>query len=117
LIVDDNAEAANALSVLLRYRGHEVQIAYDARDALKCVQSFRPDVALLDIGLPEMDGYELAQRLRADPALNDIRLVALTGYAQAEDRQRAHAVGFDDHLVKPVRLAAIERTLAAVSAG
>jgi CheY-like chemotaxis protein len=73
-------------------------------------------VALLDLGLPEMSGYELAARLRAMPRLNRIRLVAVTGYGQAEDRQRTQAAGFDDHLIKPVDLQALESTLAGISA-
>jgi CheY-like chemotaxis protein len=81
-----------------------------------CVESFRPDVALLDIGLPEMNGYELAKRLRAISPLNGVRLVALTGYGQAEDHQRTRVVGFDEHLVKPVDLAKLERALAGSSA-
>jgi two-component system CheB/CheR fusion protein len=76
---------------------------YSSRDALERAQSFRPDVMLLDIGLPEINGYEVAQQLRAIPQLRDIRLVAVTGYGRSEDRVRARAAGFDDHLVKPSR--------------
>ncbi len=115
LVVDDNADAADSLSMLLALEGHEIRVAYGAKEALSCVESFRPDVALLDIGLPEMNGYELAKRLRAIPSLNGVRLVALTGYGQAEDYKRARMVGFDDHLVKPVDLAKLQRTLAGIS--
>jgi CheY-like chemotaxis protein len=80
---------------------------------LACVDAFSPEVALLDIGLPGMDGYEVAHRLRARPDLDGLRLVALTGYGQMEDRDRTRAAGFDDHLVKPVDLGALERILAA----
>ncbi|HVC29595.1 MAG TPA: ATP-binding protein, partial [Steroidobacteraceae bacterium] len=111
LIVDDNADAADTLAALLQLKGHQTQIAYSARDALQRAAAFRPDVALLDIGLPEMNGYELAQRLRALPHLGSLRLIALTGYGQAEDRQRGLAAGFDEHLVKPVVLSALERAL------
>jgi CheY-like chemotaxis protein len=72
----------------------------------------KPDVALLDIGLPDMDGYELARRIRAQPDLGGIRLVALSGYGQAEDKKRARVAGFDDYLVKPVELPALQRALA-----
>ena len=112
LIVDDNVDAATSLSMLLTLRGHETQVAYGAKEALTLIETFEPDVGLLDIGLPEMNGYELAARLRASPGLNGLRLVALTGYGQAEDSQRAYAAGFDDHLVKPVDLTALERALA-----
>jgi PAS domain S-box-containing protein len=117
LIVDDNVDAATTIAMLLNFQGHQAEAVYNGQDALERVASFKPDVALLDIGLPEMDGYELAMRLRAMPELGDVRLVALTGYGQAEDRQRAAAAGFDDHLVKPVNLAALERALAAIPAG
>ncbi|HEX8757130.1 MAG TPA: response regulator [Steroidobacteraceae bacterium] len=117
LIVDDNADAAQSLSVLLAFGGHETQVALGSNEALECLESFQPEVALLDIGLPEINGYELAQRLRSTPRLQGIRLVAVTGYGQAEDRQRALASGFDDHLAKPVDLAALERLLAGARAG
>ena len=115
-IVDDNVDAAMSLAMLLKFQGHETETAYGGRDALERVEAFRPDVALLDIGLPEMNGYVLAKRLRALPTLKGLRLVALTGYGQAEDRLQARAAGFDDHLVKPVDVAALERSLARVSA-
>jgi PAS domain S-box-containing protein len=113
LIVDDNVDAANSLAMLLATHGHETEVAYGAKEALARIETLRPDVALLDIGLPEMNGYELAKRLRAIPMLNDLRLIALTGYGQSEDRQRALSVGFSGHLVKPVDLAALEKVLAA----
>jgi len=116
LIVDDNVDAANSLAMLLRHAGHETQVAYSGREALTRIESFEPEVALLDIGLPEMDGYELASRLRAVPQLGGTRLVALTGYGQSEDRKRSQEAGFDDHLVKPVDLPALERTLAGMAA-
>jgi signal transduction histidine kinase len=111
LVVDDNADAANSLSMLLAFRGHHTRVAYSAREALACVEDFRPDVCLLDVGLPEMNGYELARKLRETPSLGSARLIALTGYGQAEDRLRALAAGFDDHLVKPVDLRALEHSL------
>lgn len=117
LIVDDNADAAESLSMLLAFQGHEPQVAYSAREALACIAAFRPEVALLDIGLPEMSGYELATRLRALPHMSGLRLIALTGYGQLEDQQRALASGFDAHMVKPVDLQALERVLAGDPAG
>jgi PAS domain S-box-containing protein len=112
LVVDDNADAANTLAMLLNLDGHEVRAVYSARTAFDEVQGFEPDVVLLDIGLPEMDGYEVARRIREQPALSGLRLVALTGYGQAEDKQRTQAAGFDDHLVKPVEMKALQETLA-----
>ena len=116
LVVDDNKDAANSLAMILTLEGHQVESVYTAHDALACALSFKPDVALLDIGLPEMNGYELARRLREQPEAREIRLVALTGYGQAEDKERARAAGFDDHLAKPADLRALQRTLAVTSA-
>jgi CheY-like chemotaxis protein len=117
LIVDDNVDAATSLALLLNFQEHETRVAHNGTDALACVETFRPEVGLIDIGLPGMNGYELARRLRANSALEGMRLIALTGYAQAEDRERVQQAGFDDHLVKPVDLPALERSLAGVSAG
>ncbi|MEO8605045.1 MAG: PAS domain-containing protein [bacterium] len=111
LIVDDNEDAANSLAMLLELDGHEVKAVYTAGSALACATSFEPDAVLLDIGLPDMDGYEVARRIRALPRAGVIRLIALTGYGQADDRERALEAGFDDHLVKPVELSALERAL------
>ena len=114
LVVDDNVDAANSLAMLLGVEGHEAQVAYGSREALERIESFQPDVALLDIGLPEINGYELARRLRVLPQLEGLRLVALTGYGQPEDHERTRAAGFDDHLVKPVDTSTLERTLAGI---
>ncbi len=105
------------MAMLLAMQGHEAQAVYSGKEALTRVETFQPDVALLDIGLPEMDGHELARQLRAIPRLAGLRLVAVTGYGQAEDRQRAAAAGFDDHLIKPADLQALERILGGISAG
>ncbi len=111
LIVDDNRDAADSLAMLLELDGQEARAVYTAREALEHAASFETDVVLLDIGLPEMDGYEVARRIRALPTGRHVRLVAVTGYGQAEDRQRALAAGFDDHLVKPVEFSALAETL------
>jgi signal transduction histidine kinase len=102
LIVEDNADARDTLKRMLELDGHRVRVAVDGPTALAALQAAVPDVALIDIGLPQMDGYELARRIRAE--LNDRRplLVAVTGYGLPEDRRRAHEAGFDFHLVKPV---------------
>jgi signal transduction histidine kinase/ActR/RegA family two-component response regulator len=102
LVVDDNADAADTISELLRDAGHEVCVAADGPAALAALDSFVPELALLDIGLPGMDGYELASRLRADRRAGGLRIVALTGYGREPDRARALATHFDEHLVKPV---------------
>ncbi|HEY6923640.1 MAG TPA: response regulator [Steroidobacteraceae bacterium] len=114
LVVDDNEDAAEMLAALLRMEGHSVRAVYSGREALERVETFVPDAALLDIGLPEMNGYELASRLRELPTLQRVKLVALTGYGQPEDRQRTRTAGFDFHLVKPVDPDDLRRTLASV---
>jgi CheY-like chemotaxis protein len=114
LIVDDNEDAANSLAMILNLGGHETASVYTAVDALQRAASFKPDVVLLDIGLPGMDGYEVAQKMRELPGLRDIRLVAVTGYGRSDDRIRARDAGFDDHLTKPVEFAVLERTLAGI---
>jgi len=112
LIVDDNVDAADSLAQLLKGNGHEVETAYSATAALERLGRCCPEFVLLDIGLPELDGYQLAGRVRALPHLRATRLIAVTGYGQTEDRLRARAAGFDDHLVKPVDLPALDRILA-----
>jgi two-component system, sensor histidine kinase len=112
LVVDDNVDAAMSLAQLLELDGHQSQAVYGALEALECVTQFRPDIVLLDIGLPEMSGYEVAQRLREMPDLAPMKLIALTGYGQSDDKARALAAGFDAHLAKPVDLGALERMLA-----
>jgi CheY-like chemotaxis protein len=102
LIVDDNEDAADLMAEALESMGHSTRVAYDGPQALRVVGDFVPDVALVDIGLPVMDGHELARRLRESPRLARLRLVAVTGYGQESDRQRSREAGFDAHLVKPV---------------
>ena len=101
LVVDDNREAAESLSQLLSADGHQVRIAHDGTQALRTADAFRPQVVLLDIGLPDLDGYEIARRLRAQRG-DAVRLIAITGWGQAADRQRAREAGFDLHMVKPI---------------
>jgi CheY-like chemotaxis protein len=114
LIVDDNADAADMLSELLTATGHDVEVARDAEAGLAIAARFAPHVALLDIGLPAIDGYELARRLRLIPVCRTTVLVAVTGYGQPGDRQRSRAAGFAHHLVKPANLATLESLLATV---
>jgi CheY-like chemotaxis protein len=102
LLVDDNEDAAVLLADSLRALGHEVVVALDGAAALHAVRTFRPDVALLDIGLPVMDGFELAERLRGEPGLREMTIIAITGYAQQVDRRRTAEKGFDEHLAKPI---------------
>jgi PAS domain S-box-containing protein len=112
LVVDDNADAAESLAVLLRLDGHEVCTAHDGAAALETARGFRPEVVVLDIGLPRMDGYQVARRLRAEVGLTEALVVALTGYGQEEDRRRAEQAGFDAHLVKPADPEVLQRLLA-----
>ena len=115
LVVDDNEDAAMLLAEALRSFGHEVATAHDGPSALRVAPGFGPEVALVDLGLPVMDGFELARRLHALPGLARLRLVAVTGYGQSTDRLRSREAGFEEHLVKPVDLddvAAMLRELA-----
>ena len=112
LVVDDNHDAAESLAMLLSLDGHEVEAVFSPEQALARAADFRPDVVLLDIGLPGMDGYEVARRLRSLPDGPRIRLIALTGYGQSEDRRRALEAGFDAHLVKPVEPGKLAQALA-----
>jgi CheY-like chemotaxis protein/two-component sensor histidine kinase len=104
LVVDDNVSSAQSLAMVVKLDGHEVQVAHDGAGALEAVRRFRPEVVLMDIGLPGMDGYEVARRLRQDAELaaGIALLVAVTGYAEDEARRRSREAGFDHHLVKPV---------------
>jgi CheY-like chemotaxis protein len=111
LVVDDNVDAATTLGELLSALGHEVVVRFDGKSALAEAASFAPEVLVLDIGLPDFDGYELARRLRAEPATAQARYLALTGYGQAHDRTLARAAGFDHHFVKPVDIIALEAML------
>ena len=114
LIVDDNSDLAEAAAELVRLWGHTVQVAHDGPTALELAASFRPEIALVDIGLPHMNGYELVRRLRRLDGMEATLIVALTGYARKEDRQEAMQAGFNYHLVKPIEPARLEHLLASL---
>jgi CheY-like chemotaxis protein len=115
LVVDDNVDAADSLGVMLELHGHAVAVAHGGPAALEVAGRFAPDVVLLDIGMPGMNGYEVAERLRRDEAGDGRRLllVALTGWGADEDKRRAMAAGFDHHLTKPVDPAGLDAVLEA----
>jgi CheY-like chemotaxis protein len=102
LVVDDNHDAANTLALVLSFHSHSTTVACNGPDALVAAERFEPEIVLLDIGLPEMDGYEVARRIRQSRRGEDVLLVAITGYGQPNDRLRSQEAGFDFHLVKPV---------------
>ncbi|MFO1430108.1 MAG: PAS domain S-box protein [Candidatus Competibacteraceae bacterium] len=116
LVVDDNRDAATSLSLLLEVIGHEVAIAYDGLEAVTAAATFRPDIVLLDLGMPKLDGYEAARRIRAQPWGKQMILIAVTGWGQEGDRRRTQEAGFDYHLVKPVDPDALEKLLAGLPA-
>ena len=102
LIADDNHDSADSLAMLLRMEGHEVAVVHDGPGALEAVGNFAPDIALLDIGMPGLNGYEVAQKIRQASPSSPLRLVAVTGWGQHSDKARASASGFDHHFTKPV---------------
>ena len=110
-MVDDNLDAAEGLAMLLALKGHQVSTAYDGESAIERARELLPDVVLLDIGLPQLDGFEVARRLRKEHPDRPMLLVALTGYGQERDRVRAREAGFDHHLLKPVRLEMLDQLL------
>jgi two-component system, chemotaxis family, CheB/CheR fusion protein len=114
LVVDDNKDAADSLGMLLRILGNDVQIAYDGLQAVTLAAEFRPQLVLMDIGLPKLNGYEAARRIREQPGGRDVTLVALTGWGQDEDRRRSHEAGFDRHMTKPVESDVLEELLASL---
>lgn len=115
LVVDDNVDTVTTLALLVQESGHEVRTAYDGPAVLEAALDFRPDVVLLDIGLPGLNGFEVARRLRQQPALRKAVLVAMTGYGRESDRQRSQEAGFDHHLVKPGDFGKVLQILAAAS--
>jgi PAS domain S-box-containing protein len=111
LAVDDNEDAVNTLAAMLRIMGHDVQTAYDGMEAVDVAARFKPEIVLLDIGLPRLNGYEVCRRIRELPDGRNTMIVAITGWGQEEDRRRSKEAGFDQHLVKPVDPAALERLI------
>lgn len=116
LVADDNLDSANSCALSLTLSGHETRTAYNGRDALLMAETFRPDVALLDIGMPEMTGYELATQIRGSAWGRHIRLIAVTGWGQEHDKRRATQAGFHEHLTKPVATDTLERLLKNIQA-
>jgi CheY-like chemotaxis protein len=117
LVVDDNHDSALSLAMLLSIMGHETRTAHDGESAVATAESFLPEVVLLDIGLPKLNGYEVAQRIREQPWGASMFLIAVTGWGQDEDRQRSSEVGLNVHMVKPVEPAALEQLLAGLPQG
>jgi CheY-like chemotaxis protein len=115
LVVDDNHDAADSLAMFLKFLGATVRVAYEGASAIEMVAKLRPEIVLLDIGMPMLDGYEVARRLRALPEGRDLLLVAMTGWGQEEDKRRTAQAGFDHHLVKPVDPVKLEKLLAEYS--
>jgi CheY-like chemotaxis protein len=112
LVVDDNVDAATSLAMLLSMRGHDVVTAHDGLEAIRCAQKFSPDIVMLDLGMPHMDGVETARRLRTLPGGDTLQIIALTGWGQDADRIRTSEAGFDAHLVKPADPEALQAVLA-----
>lgn len=111
LIVDDNKDAADALEKLLRLVGFNVSVAYSGQEALELIRLRNPKIVLLDIKMPELDGYAVAAKIQSEPKFSDTVLIALTGFGQEEDKLRAHRAGFNYHLTKPVKLNEIKAIL------
>jgi CheY-like chemotaxis protein len=116
LIVDDNQDAAVSLALLLQMSGNETSLAHDGLEAIEAVKKSFPDVVLLDIGLPKLNGHDVCRRVRELPSGKDIVLIALTGWGQEEDRRRSKEAGFDGHLVKPVEPEALLDLLSSLPA-
>jgi CheY-like chemotaxis protein len=112
LVVDDNRDSATSLATLLQMTGNDTQTAYDGLEAVEQAEAYRPDVILLDIGLPEMNGYDACREIRRQPWGKEVVVIALTGWGQDEDRRKSKDAGFNAHLVKPVDYAALLKLLA-----
>src|SRR5215213_1511878 len=117
LVVDDNHDSALSLAMMLSIMGHETRTAHDGESAVSTAEMFLPDVVLLDIGLPKLNGYEVAQRIRENTWGRSMFLIAVTGWGQEEDRQRSSEVGLNVHMVKPVEPALLEKLLADLPQG
>ncbi|MEM5429276.1 response regulator [Cupriavidus oxalaticus] len=113
--MDDNRDAAESLAMLLTQEGHDVHTAFDGIEAVEVAAERQPDVILLDIGLPGINGFDAARQIREQARGRPVVLIALTGWGQEEDRQRSEAAGFDAHLVKPVSLEALQRLISELS--
>jgi CheY-like chemotaxis protein len=111
LIADDNRDSAESLSLLLRFIGHETHTAMDGQQAVELAARIRPDVILLDLGMPNLNGYEACRRIREQPWGREIIIIAVTGWGQEEDRKKSHEAGFTNHLVKPVDLAVLKKIM------
>ncbi len=114
LVADDVRDQADSLAFLVTAWGHDVRVVYDGLTALQVADSYQPDVAVLDLGLPGMDGYQVAVHLRRQPALKDIKLIALTGYDWQGAELRSKEYGFDEHCLKPVKPDDLKQLLASV---
>jgi CheY-like chemotaxis protein len=117
LVVDDNEDSAESLSMLLRLEGHSLSTAHDGPEAMEIAERLRPELVLLDIGLPRMNGLEVCRHIREQPWGKTMIVVALTGWGQEEDRIKSKEAGFDHHLVKPVQLAELSGLIASWSRG
>ena len=115
LVVDDNHDSALSLAMMLSIMGHDTRTAHDGESAVSTAETFLPDVVLLDIGLPKLNGYEVAQRIREASWGASMYLIAVTGWGQDEDRQRSSEVGLNLHMVKPVEPSALEKVLATLA--
>jgi len=116
LVADDNRDSAESLAMLLTLEGNETRTAHDGLEALQVAEAFRPDVMLLDLGMPKLNGFEVCRSIRQQAWGKNIVVVALTGWGQEEDKRRSLAAGVDAHLIKPVDIAALEKLLTGVTA-
>jgi CheY-like chemotaxis protein len=116
LVADDSRDTTDSWAMLLTMVGHDVRTASDGEEAVEVAQAFRPDVVLLDIGMPRLNGYDAARRIRQEPWGSEMVLVACSGWAQEEDRKRSHEAGFNVHFVKPLDLAVLQKLLAELTA-
>jgi CheY-like chemotaxis protein len=112
LIVDDNQDSVETMAVLLKIFGHVVATAQDGMEAVETARAFRPDIALLDLSMPKLNGYDAARRMREESGQSNLLLVALTGWAGEEAKRRSMEAGFDVHMVKPIDFAALEKLVA-----
>ena len=112
LVVDDDRDSAEAMTILLKIYGHEVATAYDGIEAIEIARMFRPDIALLDLSMPKLSGYDVARRIREEAGKPGLILVALTGWGGEEDKRRSIEAGFNVHMVKPIDFTALEKLVA-----